>query len=83
MGRPKGWRLNRAALDDRLVELRISKTELATLAGISPQLLGDMYGVKRAGASPKTAAALADAARCSVGTLFPETEGYAIPEVAA
>lgn len=76
MGRPRGWRLNRVALDDRLLELSITKTELCDRAGISPQQLGDMYGVKRAGASPTTAAKLADAARCSVGTLFPEVVGY-------
>lgn len=83
MGRPRGLKLNRPALDDRLRDLSISKTELAQRAGISLQQLSDMYTAKRAGASPKTAAALADAARCSIGTLFPETEGYVLVEVAA
>lgn len=75
--------MSRAALNDRLTELTISQTELAARAGISPQQLSDMLNAKRAGASPRTAAALADAARCSVGTLFPEAEGFGPPLIAS
>jgi DNA-binding Xre family transcriptional regulator len=81
MARPRGWKLNRSAFDDLLIKERTSKTEVACVAGLSPQMIGDMYGAKRAGASAKTARQLADALRCDVGTLFPEAAGFCVAEV--
>lgn len=80
MGRPRGWRLSRSAFDDRLDALGTSRTNVAEISGVSPQQIGDMYGAKRAGASRQTAVALAMALKCSVGTLFPESDGFGPPE---
>lgn len=76
MGRPRGWQLSKNTFDDLLVIRRLSRTELAEQAEVSPQMLGDLYGKKRAGASIKTARALASVLDVSVETLFPEAEGF-------
>ena len=78
MGRPRGWRISRSALDDLLVIRRMSRIELAVAAGVSPQMIGDLTGAKRAGASIRTARQLADALRVDVATLFPEAEGFEV-----
>jgi hypothetical protein len=73
--------INRRALDDLVVLRRTTRAALADQAGVSPQMLSDMANpIKRAGASPRTAGALADALGCSVETLFPEAAGFAAPD---
>lgn len=86
MGRPKGLALNRRAFDHELQRWQLAtggtKADLAAECNLSAQMLGDMTGVKRAGASPKTAAALASALSCPVETLFPEVAGFGSPLMA-
>jgi DNA-binding Xre family transcriptional regulator len=83
MARPRGLRLNTSALNSLLAIRGLSRADAATAAAISPQMLSDMAGPKRAGASNKTAAALAAALGCEPGLLFPELVGFTTEEVAA
>lgn len=78
MARPRGLRLSRKALDFMVAERRITRADACARAGISQQMLSDMAGVKRAGASMKTAAALADALDCPIELLFPEAAGFVV-----
>lgn len=78
MARPRGLRISRKALDFMVAERRTSRADVCARAGISQQMLSDMVGAKRAGASMKTAAAVADALDCSIEMLFPELAGFAV-----
>lgn len=81
MGRPRGWALNRRAFEHQLVARRTTKTEIAVVAGVSLQMLGDLAGGKRrTGASPRVATALAEAMECPVEMLFPEAAGFRAPD---
>jgi transcriptional regulator with XRE-family HTH domain len=86
VGRPRGWILNRRAFEHEFLRAQtthqVTRADVASAAGISAQMLGDLTGAKRAGASPKTAAALATALDCPVETLFPEAAGYGSPTLA-
>lgn len=79
MGRPRGWILNRKPYEFALVQRGISRAELAQQAGISAQMLSDLASSKRAGASPRTANALAAILECPVELLFPEAAGFGPP----
>jgi len=87
MGRPRGWKLNRRAFDHELLRAQVARqatrSDIATAAGISAQMLADLTSAKRAGASPRTAIALAEALECPVETLFPQAAGFGAPEYAA
>lgn len=71
MARPKGLRLNRAALTDILAIKVISLTEAASLCGMPLTTLSSLaHGDHRA--SPRTVRALAEGLNVSAETLFPE-----------
>lgn len=84
MGRPRGWIINRKAFEHELLRFQAAgrggRVDITRAAGISPQMLGDLTGVRRAGASPRTAAAIAAALECPVETLFPEAAGFGAPD---
>lgn len=74
MARPKGYLLNRPALDDLLVARRLTLTQAARDSGIAlTTLSGLRQGDHRA--SIRTAEQLARGLGCSAETLFPELTG--------
>ena len=77
MARPRGLRLNRAALTDLMLAKRRTLSETATECGIPlTTLSGLAHGDHRA--SMKTVRALSDGLGCAAETLFPE---LAFPEL--
>lgn len=81
MTRPKGFRLNRPALQDILNLKGITSAEGAARAGLSKQMLSSL--VHGGGASIKTVQRLAEGIGCDPATLFPELgpfEHVALPD---
>lgn len=79
MARPRGYRLNRQALDDLLQAKRISITEAAVASGLVPNTLAKL-AQGRHRASITTVRLLAEGIGCSAETLFPELGKFRAPE---
>lgn len=79
MARPRGWKISRKTLELLLVQSGMTRSDLSAKSGVSQQQISDMTSFKRAGASVRTAAAIADALGCDVEVVFPEAEGYGPP----
>jgi transcriptional regulator with XRE-family HTH domain len=71
MARPKGFLLNRAALEDILRLRGLSMTEAAARSGVALTTLSGLAATDHR-ASIRTAHQLAQGIECAVGTLFPE-----------
>lgn len=74
MARPKGLRLNSAALDDLLAAKCMSLTEAATCSGVAVSTLSELRS-GASGASPATIRKLAAGIGCRTETLFPSLLG--------
>lgn len=70
-GRPRGYRLDRAALNALLTEKRLSMTEGAEACGMPLKTLSAL-ATGESGASIKTVRALEAGLGCDAARLFPE-----------
>lgn len=82
MARPRGYKLNRWALDDAMKAGPYTATEIAAAIKRSPSVLSDLR-IDRQRASAQTAQALATALNVDARTLFPALAGFGDDLVAA
>lgn len=79
MARPRGFRLNRPALQDLLYAKGMTQADAANVAGIAEQTLSQV--VNGGGASMRTVQALVGGLGCDAATLFPEFGNFERKEI--